>query len=191
MMISSDDLYRAASLSALVALIALIGAAITLALFFGGAGQFWGPVNDVLFAIMLVALILPILAIDRLTINEAGFWVRVVTVAALAGAVVGAVGQLLLVVNVIDLNTSYVTGGVGIVPVLVWIAAVAVLGGPMGLLPAQVGLLAGITLGLVVVGSVVTAITQTPIIALPWVAVTIALVVWLGSLSGGLAARAA
>ena len=64
-------------------------------------------------------------------------------------------------------------------------------GGPMGLLPSQVGLLAAVTLGLVVVGSVITAITQSWIIAVPWVAVTIALAVWLNSLSGGLAQKVA
>jgi hypothetical protein len=191
MMIQASDLYRAAGLSAIVALLALIAAAVALALFFGGAGQFWGPVNDVLIALCLAALILPVLAVDRLTADQAGVWVHVVSVAALFGIVVAGVGQLLLVVGVIDLNTSYVTGGIGIVPVLVWIAAVAVLAGPMALLPADVGWLAGATLALIVVGSVVTAFTQGPLIAIPWTAVTLALAAWLWTLSGGLTAKVA
>ena len=43
---ATADLYRLASLSSWIALVALVLSGIALALFFGGAGQFWGPVND-------------------------------------------------------------------------------------------------------------------------------------------------
>ena len=55
MMLESGTLYRAAGLSAVLALIALVVAAVTIALFFGGAGQVFGPINDVFVAIMLIA----------------------------------------------------------------------------------------------------------------------------------------
>lgn len=183
MMIETAALYRAAGISAAVAVVAFVISAVALALFFGGAGRFWGPVNDVFIAICMIALILPILAIDRMAEGEAGIWLRVVTVAALAGAVLAATGQLLLVVGVIDLQTSYVTGGLGFLPVLVWMMALVVLAGPLDLVPAAVGWLAAAGLVLVVIASISTVITMGPPTWLAWAAVVVVFALWMGSLA--------
>lgn len=189
MMIESSVLYRAAGLSAVVALIALIVSAIAIALFFGGAGQVYGPINDVFVAVTLIALILPILAIDRAAGAQAGFWLRIVTVGAIAGAVLVAAGQLMLVVGIIDLRTSFVTGGLGIIPVLIWIVALVVLSVPLGVLPGSLGWLAGAVIALVVVGSVVAMITAGPVAWVTWATVVVVLVAWLGSLAATFMSR--
>jgi hypothetical protein len=191
MMIESGALYRAAGLSGVVALVALVVAAVTIALFFGGAGQVFGPINDLFVAIMMIALIVPILAVDRLATGQAGLWLRIVSVGAITGAVLIAVGQLLLVVGVIDLETSFVTGGLGIIPVLVWMVALIVLAVPLGILPSSVGWLAGATIALIVVGSLVTFVTTGPIAWAAWIAVGVVLVVWLADLSASFMGRAA
>jgi hypothetical protein len=189
MMIESSVLYRAAGLSAVVALIALIVSAIAIALFFGGAGQVYGPINDVFVAVTLIALILPILAIDRAAGAQTGFWLRIVTVGAIAGAVLVAAGQLMLVVGIIDLRTSFVTGGLGIIPVLIWIVALVVLSVPLGVLPGSLGWLAGAVIALVVVGSVVAMITAGPVAWVTWATVVAVLVAWLGSLAATFMSR--
>jgi hypothetical protein len=183
MMIEDGDFFRAAGLSAVVALIALVIAAITLGLFFGGAGQWWGPVNDVFTAILMFALIVPILATDRMVVPEAGLWFRVVTVAAVAGAVLAGVGQLLLVLGVIDLQTSFITGGLGFLPVLVWIGALVVVAGPMGLLPTSIAWFAAATIALIVVAAVITSISTGPLAWIAWIGVVIALALWMASLA--------
>ena len=189
-MMENAALYRGAGLSAVVALVAFVVSAIALGLFFGGAGEVFGPVNDVAISVTLLALILPMLAVDRLAGADAWPWLRIVTVAAIAGAVVGALGQLLLVVGVIDLDTSYITGGIGFLPVVVWIVALIVLALGMGLLPASIGWLALASLGLIVVGSVLTAIAAGLVPWVAWTAVTIALAAWMGDLATKLLARA-
>jgi hypothetical protein len=191
MVLESGALYRAAGLSGVVALVALVVAAVTIALFFGGAGQVFGPINDVFVAIMVIALILPILAVDRLAVGQAGLWLRIVSVGAITGAVLVAVGQLLLVVGVIDLETSFVTGGLGIIPVLVWIVALIVLAVPLGILPSPVGWLAGGAIALIVVGSLVTFVTTGPIAWAAWIAVGVILALWLANLSASLLGRTA
>ena len=65
-MLSDSQLYPAAGASAVVSIIALVISGVALALFFGGAGAFWGPVNDMFVVVTVLALILPILAVDRL-----------------------------------------------------------------------------------------------------------------------------
>ena len=92
-----DDqtLYRAAGISAGIAVATFIISAIALGLFFGGAGAFWGPVNDVSIAATGLALLLPILAIDRMAGGDAS-WLRAVTIIGIVGALVMAIGQLLL-----------------------------------------------------------------------------------------------
>jgi hypothetical protein len=189
MMIESSVLYRAAGLSAVVALIALIASAVAIALFFGGAGQVFGPINDVFVAVTLIALVLPILAVDRAAVAQAGFWLRVVTVGAIAGAVLIAAGQLMLVVGIIDLQTSFVTGGLGIIPVLIWIVAVVVLSVPLGVLPVSLGWLAGAVIAFVVVGSVVAMITAGPLAWVTWATVVAVLVAWLGRLAATFMSR--
>jgi hypothetical protein len=191
MFLETGALYRAAGLSGMVALAALVVAAVTIALFFGGAGQVFGPINDVFVAIMVVALILPILAVDRLAAGQAGLWLRIVSVGAITGAVLIAVGQLLLVIGVIDLETSFVTGGLGVIPVLVWIVALIVLAFPLGILPSSVGWPAGAAIALIVVGSLVTFVTTGPTAWAAWIAVGVVLAVWLANLSASFLGRAA
>jgi hypothetical protein len=191
MFLESGTLYRAAGLSGVVALVALVVAAVTIALFFGGAGQVFGPINDVFVAVMMIALILPILAIDRLAADQVGLWLRIVSVGAITGAVLIAVGQLLLVVGVIDLETSFVTGGLGVIPVLIWIVTLIVLAVPLGILPSSVAWLAGAAIALIVVGSLVMFVTTGPAAWAAWIAVGVVLAVWLANLSASLLGRAA
>ncbi|HYU49447.1 MAG TPA: hypothetical protein VEO91_05890 [Candidatus Limnocylindria bacterium] len=189
MMIESAALYRAAGISAVVALVALVVSAIAIALFFAGAGQVFGPINDVFVAVTLIALVLPILAVDRVAGAQAGLWLRIVTVAAITGAVLAAVGQLMLVAGVIDLQTSFVTGGLGIVPVLIWIVALVVLAVPVGVLPVWIGWLAAAAIALIVVGSVIAMATTGPVAWVTWAAVVVVLVAWLGSLAATFMSR--
>jgi hypothetical protein len=186
----SPFLFRAAGYSAVLALVALIGAGVTIALFFGGAGAFWGPINDVLTAIALAALILPVLAVDRLAGSTALPWIRIVTVAAVAGLTLAAVGQMLLVVGVIDLETSFITGGLGILPFFAWLIALAVLAFGPALLPASVGWLVVGVIALTIGVSVVAMITIGPLLWIVSVALLVALAGWLGSLAADLLARA-
>ena len=84
-MLSDTQLYPTAGASAVVALIALVISGVALALFFGGAGAFWGPVNDMFVVVTVLALILPILAVDRLAAQEGVGWMRFVSIAAIVG----------------------------------------------------------------------------------------------------------
>jgi len=192
MTIALDDsaLYRSAATSAVVGVIALVAAAITITMFFAGAGEAWGPVNDVFDALLLAAIVLPVLAIDRLAGPDAQPWLRVVTVAAIAGLVLGAVGQLLLVAGVIDLQTSYVTGGLGIIPFFAWLVALAVLAFGPGVLPQSVGWLVVSIIVLGVGSGVISAVTFGPALWVVSAALVVAIGVWLANLSSILSARA-
>lgn len=183
MVMESTQLFRVAGVSAWIAVVAFIVAAITIALFFGGFGQFWGPINDIAVSITLLALILPILAVDRMAGEQAMPWLRVVTVAAVAGAVLGAAGQVLLVVGVIDLQTSFVTGGVGIVPVLIWVGALIALALGMHLLPPVIGWTAALALAATFATIVVAVFTMGPLLWLACAAMATAYVLWLASLA--------
>lgn len=188
-------LTRASGWSTLIAIVALIVSGITIALFFGGAGAFWGPINDLATAITLVAMILPVLAIDRLATPGAGTWLRVVTVGALAGLVLGAVGQVLLVLGVIDLQTSFVTGGVGIAPFFAWLVALPILAfGSIGgaSLPGSVGWLALAVICLSIAAAVVGMVaTGGPILWITGIALLVGLLAWLAALASTLLSRTA
>lgn len=133
------QLVAAAPTSAYLAVITLVLSGVALTLFFGGVHYVFGPINDVLVAATLFLLIPPALALRQVTDDRAGAWFTVVTWLAIAGMVEAAAGQLLLVAGVIDLQTSFVTGGIGIVPVLVWIGAVSYLAVGNGVVDRQVG----------------------------------------------------
>jgi hypothetical protein len=122
-MLPDTDLYRAAGASTIVAIIALVAAGVAFALFLGGAGAVWGPVNDLFVVVTAIAMIVPMLAVDRLAADQGIGWMRIVTIVAVLGALLIAVGQTLLVLGVISLGTSFVTGGVGFLPVAVWLVA--------------------------------------------------------------------
>jgi hypothetical protein len=182
MAIEESTFLRAAGVSALVAIVGLIVSGITIALFFGGAGAFWGPVNDLATAVTLVALLLPVVAVDRLARSQAGTWLDVVTVAAIAGIVLAAVGQVLLVAGAIRLETSFVTGGAGIVPVFAWLVAVAVLALGPGVLPAHVGWLA---IGVIVLSAglmLIAGVAMGPAVWVASVALLAVLIAWMWSL---------
>ena len=142
-----DSLARLAGFSAAAAIPTLFLSAVALALFFRGAGERWGPVNDVLVALTLLLLILPILALPGVVENPEGWFVALGYV-AIAGIAVAAIGQLLLVARVIGLNTSFVTGGVGILPLIGWWVAVVYLALGVGMLPSHIGWWLVGTLGL-------------------------------------------
>ena len=190
-MLTDTDLYRAAGASAVVSLIALIISGITIALFFGGAGYFWGPVNDLFIVVTVLALILPMLAVDRLAAANGIGWMRIVTIVAILGAVLIATGQMLLVLGVISLETSFVTGGVGFIPIVVWLVALIILSFVSGTLPAPIGWAAVGVLALIVVEAVVGTATSGPLLWVASVALLAALVAWLWFLSSALLSRAA
>ena len=84
------------------------------------------------------------------------------SIAALAGLVLMAVGQTLLIVGRLSLDGSYVTGGVGVIPFIAWIVLLAVLALGLGVLPGRTGWLAVATLVTIVALSVIAAITLGP-----------------------------
>ena len=190
MAIDEQTLLRTAGLSLLIAIVALIVSGITIALFFGGAGDFWGPVNDVAVAVTLVALVLPVVAVDHLATTSVGVWLRILSVVAIAGIALAAVGQVLLVARVISLETSFVTGGLGIVPVFAWLIGVAILALGQGILPAPVGWLAVGILVLSVSLAVIASIAMGPAVVVVSVALLAVLAAWLASLGMTLLNRA-
>jgi hypothetical protein len=190
-MLPDNDLYRAAGASAVVALLALVIAGITIALFFGGAGAFWGPVNDMFVVVTVLALILPILAVDRLAAEGGIGWTRVVTIAAILGAVLIAIGQTALVLGFLSLQGSFVTGGVGFVPIVIWLVALAILSFGSGVLPPQIGWAAVAVLALIGVDALVGLAAATgPVLWIVSIALLTALVAWLWILSSTLLSRA-
>ena len=101
---------------------------------------------------------------------------------------VAGLGQLLLVARVIDLSASFVTGGLGILPILAWLVAVTWLALGANLLPATVG-----WLGAAVFASaaLVTVAAALKLGVATWVlagGVVLALVAWLWSLGAALGA---
>jgi hypothetical protein len=183
MIMSDADLYRLASWSTWVSLVALVISGVALAIFFAGPGEPFGSINDAFIALALVALIPAVLAVDRLAGSHGAPIVRIATVAAIAGIVLAAVGQVLLILRVITLEDSYITGGLGILPVLAWILLVAVLALGPGILPALVGWLAALVLLAIVATSVVATVTLGPVLWVACLALVAALVAWLASLA--------
>lgn len=177
-----------AAYSAQGAIAALVLAGITLALFFGGAGDVWGPVNDIFSALALVLLLPVMLAVLRLAPDDIGPWFAIITYAAIAGVLVGAAGQVILVLGGISLQASFVTGGVGIAPVLAWAIGLAVLVFTRDTLSVAAGWL--------LVGALVSAVLLTlswtflawPVTAVMGVLMLLLLVGWLGVISGELRA---
>jgi hypothetical protein len=182
-----DSVARVAGFSAAAAIPALFLAAVALALFFGGAGERWGPVNDVLVALTLLLLILPVVALPVVLDNPEG-WFVALSYVAVAGLVVAAIGQLLLVAGVIGLNTSFVTGGVGILPLLAWWAGVAYLALGAGMLPSHIGWWLVGTLGLGLLTFLATFGARRPVTWAFGAGLVTALIGWLVSISAFLLA---
>jgi hypothetical protein len=185
---SDSDLYRAAGASAVVALIALVISGIALALFFGGAGAFWGPVNDMFTVATVLALILPILAVDRLAADAGVGWMRIVTIATVLGCVLIAVGQTALVLGFLSLEGSFVTGGIGFIPIVVWLVALVVLTFGSGVLPSAVGWTAAAVLALIGVEAITVLSPMGFLQGITSIALLTALVAWLWVLSSALLA---
>ncbi len=185
-----DDhtLLRTAGVSAAVAIPLLVISGIALALFFGGQGAFWGPVNDVFISLTMIALLLPIIAVDRLAADSVP-WMRLVSIIAFAGCVLVAVGQFALVAGIISLQASFVTGGIGFLGVVVWLIALVILTFGLSVLPAPVGWLSAAILALIVVEAVVGLATTGLGLWVASIALLAALVGWLWALSAGLLAR--
>ncbi len=115
-----------ASRSLYLAVVTLVGSMVAISLFFGGAGAFWGPVNDLL-VVATVLLLLPAMAVlPGLARERVGRWFGLVSVAAAMGVAVIAAGQLALVAGLITLDTSFLTGGLGVLPVIAWVGATTV-----------------------------------------------------------------
>lgn len=117
-----------AGVSALLAVPALVLSGVFLALFFGGAGDFYGSLNDFFTALVMALLVPPALALPKVVGVAGGRWFRVVTWLSIAGLALATVGQLLLIVRVISLGMSFVTGSLGILPVVAWGGAQTYLG---------------------------------------------------------------
>ena len=189
-MLPDSQLYPAAGASAVVSLIALVVSGIALALFFGGAGAFWGPVNDMFLVVTVLALILPILAVDRLAAGQGVGWMRIVSIVTVLGVVVIAVGQTALVLGVLTLDGSYVTAGVGFIAIMVWLVALAILSFGSGVLPQLVGWTAMAVLALIGVEALLVTVAMGPLVAIASIALLVALVAWLWTLSSTLLSRA-
>ena len=179
-----------ASRALYIAAVTLVASMVAISLFFGGAGAFWGPVNDLL-VVATVLLLLPAMAIlPRLVGEGEGRWLRLVSVLAIAGVLVIAVGQLALVAGLITLDTSFLTGGLGILPVIAWVGATAV-PARRSAFPGRsvaawaVAFLALVGLTIVVLATLTTDTpTLTGVLGVPLV---IALLGWLVSLARALA----
>lgn len=168
----------------LAAAVTLAASAVAIGLFFGGAGEWWGPVNDVLIAATLVLLVPPIVAAWRLAPDDLGPWFGLLTAVTVLGVLEAAIGQLLLVVGVISLDASYLTGGVGIVPFGAWAVTVAILVLTREVMPVEVGWLLGASLvvALGLAGS--AAVGPAPLTAVLAAGLTALLCAWLVTLAG-------
>jgi hypothetical protein len=182
-MMSDIELYRLATWSTVLAAIALVISGIALAIFFAGPGEPFGSINDAFIAMSLIALIPAVMAVDRLADGHLAPFVRIVTIATIAGIVLASVGQILLIVRVITLEDSYVTGGLGIVPVLAWFVLVAILALGAHVLPPTVGVLAVASLVSIVVLAVLSTVTLGPALWVGAVVLVAVVSAWLGSLA--------
>jgi protein-S-isoprenylcysteine O-methyltransferase Ste14 len=73
----------------------------------------FGVLNDIAVVVALILLILPAIAVGDLLADADG-WFGVLSWIAIAGLVLAALGQVLLISGAISLQTSFVTGGIGI-----------------------------------------------------------------------------
>jgi len=189
MVMIDERTMRLAGLSAIGALAALMISGAAVLVFFNGGDVIYGTINDVFVAITLVLLVLPVLAIRSIIGDEAGQWFDALTWAALAGFAVASVGQILLVVRAIDLQTSFVTGGVGILPSVVWAIAASILASRSSRIPHRIGWLLGAMLILSLVESIVASLDSNAATLGVSVALLLSMVAWLLSLAAELLKR--
>lgn len=177
------DLRQLASRSTWLALGTLLLSLVAIVLFFGGAGFLFGPINDVLVALTLVLLVPAILAVRLLAGGRAGSWFSVLSAVAIAGMIGAAVGQLLLVVGVIDLQTSFLTGGIGVLPFVVWIGAQSYLALRRDVLSRRVGWWGAAFVGLSTVTAVAIPLLPPALLYAMGLPLAVTLSGWLISLA--------
>jgi hypothetical protein len=116
---------RAAGYGALGAIATLVVAGVALGIFFSDTDgmAIFGPINDVTTAISLALIVPAVIAVGRLA--RTGGWFSALSWLTAAGMLVAGAGLILLVVGVVDLMGSFVIGGVGILPFLAWLVALA------------------------------------------------------------------
>lgn len=168
--------------SSLLAIPALLLAGYFLVLFFAKRGDQYGSLNDFFSAVTLLLLILPALGLYRLGRGDAGSWFTVVTWLAVGGMLIGAFGQFALVLKFIGLGTSFITGGVGIAPVIAWGVSIAALSFARTGIPHVIAWTAVAVLCmtfLLIAASGVHQKTATNALA---AALVVALVAWLGAM---------
>jgi hypothetical protein len=137
---SSGALLRTAGYCLFASVGTLVVGGVAGALFFSGAGAVFGPINDLFTAATLVLIVPAVVAVRRLDAERVvGGWLSVVSLATIGGLLLAAVGFVLLVVGAIDLQTSFVTFGLGMLPFLAWIAGLAVLSLRDGIIRRSVG----------------------------------------------------
>jgi hypothetical protein len=96
-----------------------------------GVKFFWtrqerlGKLNDLFSAIAVLLLIPGVLALRQLVGATAPDWFLTFSLIAAAGLALAGLGQLLLIARVIPLNASFMTGGLGFLPFLAWLAILA------------------------------------------------------------------
>ena len=145
-----------------------------------GRGERYGPLNDLFFALTMFLIILPAVAVEDLTGEQGGPWFDAVTWVAVVGMVIAGVGQVLLVAGRISLQTSFVTGGIGIVPVLVWMGSLAVVSIRYEVPDTLVGWAVVLSLGLMVPTAMLPAFrVRMSFRLLSGAILGLALVVWL------------
>jgi hypothetical protein len=110
----------------------------------------------------MALLVLPAWALLEVEGLGARRWFRVLTWLTIAGLVLATVGQLLLVAGLITLETSFVTGGLGILPVLAWVVAQGYLGLRLGIPSRPVGVTAAATIVLAALLTVASSVGSDP-----------------------------
>lgn len=120
-----SGIVNTAGWAAQAAVMTLIVSFVALMLFFGGGGAIFGPINDVFISITLILLVPAVLVVGALAREHVGGWFRLLTAVTLGGLALAALGQLMLVFGVIDLQMSFVTFGAGLLPLLFWIGALS------------------------------------------------------------------
>ncbi|HSM38249.1 MAG TPA: hypothetical protein VK838_02870 [Candidatus Limnocylindrales bacterium] len=130
---------RTAGNLAIASVVLFVAALVALALFFGGVGDFWGPINDVTIAVSLLLVIPVIWAVDGFTWPTVGIWLTVIGWAAVLGILLAAGGQLMLVIGVVPLETTFATFGIGALPYLAWILALSWVALQADVLPRGIG----------------------------------------------------
>lgn len=177
---------RRAGRATLLAVVTLGLSAAALSLYFGGAGEIFGPVNDALLAATFALLASAVEAVRQLARGAAGRWFGVASAAALAGIAAAIVGQVLLIVGLLPLAGSFVTLGVGGLLIVGWTGALAVIALRHGVVGRAVGWWAVALVAASVVAAVGTPLAGlgtaelSVVFGIPLLVATVGLLVALG-----------